>query len=180
MSDPLELYGRLHGLLIRLREDAASAWKVGLLIGVAAVVAGKVVFAWVGGSISGAEAIVLLVGLLVSEAAAVKWVGDFAGVHFALLLLLPLAVWAGLEVIARVGGREAFRSTVRIDIRRFRDALRRDPRNTAAHILLGDAHLKLGKPAVATAEYRAALALAPRSYEVRYKLQRAERLAAER
>jgi len=175
MSDPFQVYEIVYGMIARTRANIADVWKVGLVIGVAVTVASRVVFSWLGGAISGAEGFTLLVGLLLAETAAVRWVGDFQGARLALLLMLPIAVWGAVEVLRRVGSREAYRSAIHADMGRFRAALRRDPRNAAARVLLGDAHMKLRQTARALAEYRAALALEPGSHEIRYKLERAAR-----
>jgi cytochrome c-type biogenesis protein CcmH/NrfG len=86
----------------------------------------------------------------------------------------------GVQVIAGVSRRESYRSSLNADIRRFRAALRRDPQNAAARELLGDSYLKLGRPGSAVAQYRAAVALAPGSYQSQYKLDRAVRLSRAR
>jgi tetratricopeptide (TPR) repeat protein len=170
----------LERTLSGLRADRAELWKVGVLIGVAVAAGFRVVFAWLSGTVSAGEAFVVLVGLLLAETAAVSWARDFEGLRFGLLAALPLAAWAGIEVIVRVGHREAHQSTIRGDMQRYRAALRRDPRNAAARTLLGDSYLRLGRPERAVQEYRAAVALAGESTEMRYKLERAKRLAAAR
>lgn len=178
--DPFSLIGTLNDAVARFGADVGHLWKVSVLIVVATVVAGRVVFSWVGGAITAGEGFVVLVGLIVAEAAAVNWVRDFQGVRFALLAALPLALWAGVEVLLRVGHREARQSTLRRDMQRYEAALRRDPRNAAALVLLGDSYVRLNQPERAERYYRGALAAEGDSYEVRYKLQRAQRLSRAR
>jgi hypothetical protein len=175
MRDPLHVYEVLHRLVTDMRAAQAGAWKVGLLAVVAMAVVWRVVFWWTAGSISAAEAFVLCFGLLAAEAAAVSWLGDFEGLRLALLLGLPLALWLGVETMGRVFSAESRRGFLRADMRRYRTALRRDSSNVAAHVLLGDAHMRLGQTHRGLIEYRAALALEPGSYEVRYKVARAQR-----
>jgi hypothetical protein len=165
MRDPLHVYEVLHRLVTDMRAAQAGAWKVGLLAVVAMAVVWRVVFWWTAGSISAAEAFVLCFGLLAAEAAAVSWLGDFEG----------LALWLGVETMGRVFSAESRRGFLRADMRRYRTALRRDSSNVAAHVLLGDAHMRLGQTHRGLIEYRAALALEPGSYEVRYKVARAQR-----
>jgi tetratricopeptide (TPR) repeat protein len=180
MSDPFRFIDVSMRALGRFADDLAHAPRALLLVGVAVVVAFRIVFTWLSGALTGPEAVVLSLTLIVSEAVAVKWVREFEGLSFALLAVLPLAVWVGVGILARVGQREAFRASATGDIARYEQALRRDPRNAAARELLGDAHMKLGRPQRAIREYRAALALEGVSYGTRYKLERAERLASER
>ena len=180
MSDIFHLIDVAHSAIDRAREDVVSAPRVLSLIAVALFVGTRIVFSWLAGALSTGEAVVLAAALFVSEAAAVTWVRDFHGPVFVLLLMLPMAVWAAVEGLIHVGKREAYRSTVHADIRRYRQALKRDPRNAAAREMLGDAQMKLGRPANAIEHYRAALALEVGGYETRYKLERAERYARER
>jgi tetratricopeptide (TPR) repeat protein len=176
MNDPLRLYELVYRAVGRARADLAEAWKVGLLIAVAIAVGWRVVFAWLGGAISGAEAFVLCLGIVLGEFAAANWLSEFEGMQLGLLLALPLAVWAGVEILVRVTARESRRSFLAADMRRYRAAVGRDPRNVAAHELLGDAYLKAGQLGRGLDEYRAALALSPGSYAIRYKFERARRL----
>lgn len=180
MSDPLRVYEILHGVVERSRADLAQAWKLGLLIAVAIAVGWRVIFAWLHGTISGVETLTLIAALLLAEGAAVRWMRDFEGIRFLLLLALPLAAWFGVQIVAGVSRRESYRTTVQSDMRRFRAALQRDPTNAAAHELLGDSYIKLRQPRRALAAYRAALALDTGNYRSQYKLQRAARLSRAR
>lgn len=179
MSDIFHVIDVAQNAISRARGDIADAPRVLSIIAVSLIVATRIVFSWLAGGLSTGEAVVLGAALFVSEAAAVTWVRDFHGLVFALLLMLPVAVWAAVEVLVRVGKREAYRSTVHADMRRYRQALQRDPRNAAAREMLGDAHMKLGRPANAIEHYRAALALEGAGYGTAYKLERAERYAGE-
>jgi tetratricopeptide (TPR) repeat protein len=176
MNDPLRWYESIYRIVGRTRAELAQAWKFGLLTVVVIAVAWRVVFAWLGGAISGAEAFVLCLAIVLGEAAAASWLRELVGMQLGLLLALPLAVWAGTEILVRVTARESRRSFLVADMRRYRAAVRRDPRNVAAHELLGDAYLKAGRLGRGLDEYRAALALSPGSYAIRYKLERARRL----
>lgn len=180
MTDPFRLYSLIHALIGRAREDAGTLLAVALLVVVAAGVAWQVVFAWLRGGLSGMEAFALCVSLFVAESAVVRWMDDFHGLQLALLLALPVAVWAGARLMIRVSAQESHRASLRGDMRRYRAALRRDPENAAARMLLGDVYVKLGRTRQAVAEYRAAVALDPRGYEARYKLARATRMARRR
>ena len=180
MSSPFQFIDNSMRAGRQFGEDLVHAPRALVLIGVAVVVGFRLVFAWLSGALTVPETVVLSLALIVSEAVAIKWVRDFQGLSFVLLALLPLAVWAGVEILARVGGREAFRSSIVADMARYERALRRDPRNTAARELLGDAQMKLGRHDRAIREYRAALQTEGASYTTRYKLERAERLAAAR
>ena len=177
MSDPLRIYETVYGIVERARADLAQTWKLGLLIAVAIAVGWRLIFAWLHGGMSGLETLALIVALLLAEGAAVRWMRDFEGVRFLLLLALPIAAWIGVQIFVSVSRRESYRSTVQSDIRRFRAALQRDPNNAAAHELLGDSYLKLRQPRRALAAYRAAISLDPGNYQSQYKLQRATRLS---
>jgi cytochrome c-type biogenesis protein CcmH/NrfG len=131
-------------------------------------------------AISGPEVLVLTISLLIAEGAAVRWLPDFDDMHFALLLAIPASAWVGVGVLSRVFNRESYRSDLNRDVTRLRAAIKRDPRNTAAHEFLGDTYRKLGQQRRAISEYRAAAALEPGSYRNRYKLERAERLVGGR
>jgi len=179
MNDIFHVIDIAQNAISRARGDVVDAPRVLLLIAVALFVATRIVFSWLAGALSTGEAVVLGAALFVAEAAAVTWVRDFHGLVFVLLLMLPVAVWAAVEVLVRVGEREAYRSTVHADMRRYRQALRRDPRNAAAREMLGDAQMKLGRHTNAIEHYRAALALEGAGYGTRYKLERAERYARE-
>ena len=79
----------------------------------------------------------------------------------------PTAAHGQLETARLVASAGFF-----LDARRYEDARRtadelgaRDPKNAAAWLFRGDALMGLGRPAEALHAYRAALALAPRSYE---------------
>ncbi len=180
MSDPLRIYQVVYGIVARARADVAQAWKLGLLMAVAVTVAWRLIFSWLHGTISGVETLTLIAALLLAEGAAVRWIRDFQGLRFLLLLALPLAAWLGVEVLARVSRRESYRTSIQTDIRRFRAALQRDPTNAAAHELLGDSYLKLRQPRRAVSAYRSAVALNPRTYQSQYKLRRAARLSRTR
>jgi hypothetical protein len=179
MSDIFHVIDVAQNAISRARGDIVDAPRVLLVIAVALFVATRIVFSWLAGALSTGEAVVLGAALFVAEAAAVTWVRDFHGFVFFLLLMLPVAVWAAVEVLVRVGEREAYRSTVHADMRRYRQALKRDPRNAAAREMLGDAHMKLGRSANAIEHYRAVLLLEGAGYGTRYKLERAERYARE-
>ena len=178
MSDPLRAYEAIYRLVEHTRADPVEAAKLGLLIAVVVAVGWRLIFAWLDGAVSGPETLVLTVSLLLAETAAVRWLPDFHGIRFLLLLAIPTAAWLGLRVIARIFQRESYRSNIDSDVRRFRSALARDPRNVAAHELLGDAYLKLGQPRRAINAYRTAVLLDPGSYQNRYKLERAARLGS--
>ncbi len=176
MNDLLRLYEFMYLVVDRARADLGEAWKLGLLMVVAIAVGWRVVFAWLNGAISGAEAFVLCLGIVLGEAAAASWLREFEGVQLGLLLTLPIAVWVGMETLVRMTARGSRRSFLMADMRRYRAAVGRDPRNVAAHELLGDAYLKADQLGRGLEEYRVALALSPGSYAVRYKLERARRL----
>lgn len=180
MNDPIQTYEALYRIVERSRTDPMEAVKLGLLLAVVVAVSWRLIFAWLHGSISGPEAVVLTVSLLLAEGAAVRWLPDFHGVRFLLLLSIPVAAVVGVQVIAGVSRRESYRASLNADIRRFRGALRRDPNNAAARELLGDSYLKLGRPGSAVAQYRAAVALDPGNYQNQYKLDHAARLSAVR
>src|SRR3990172_804838 len=145
MQDPLQAYSTAHRLVELFRQGLAGDWRVWVLIFVTVAVAWRVVFAWLAGSILASEAFVICLGIGLSEAAAVKWVGEFQGLRFLLLPGIPLAMWGGGELIARVACWEFRRTTRRTDLKRFRSAISRDPTNVAARVLLGDTYLKLGQ-----------------------------------
>jgi len=180
MNDPIQTYETLSRIVEQSRTDPMEAVKLGLLLAVLVAVSWRLIFAWLHGSASGPEVLVLTVSLIVAETAAIRWLSDFQGARFLLLLSIPVAAVVGVQVIAGVSQRESYRSNLNADIRRFRSALRRDPKNAAARELLGDSYLKLGSPDRALAQYRAAVALDPGNYQNQYKLDRAARLSTAR
>jgi hypothetical protein len=155
--------------------DLGSVVRAGAVILVAVGAAVKAVLSWQAGGISGLQMLAVLVTIVLYEVAAIRSLPDFHGLSFALLLALPLAVWVGLQIIQSTSAREEKKAWVRADMRRYREALRQDPQNVAAHVLLGDSYLRLGKNAAAEQEYMAALRLDPTEYEARYKLERMRR-----
>ena len=180
MNDPLQTYEAIYRIVERSRTDSMEAVKLGLLLVVVVAVSWRLIFAWLHGSVSGPEVLILTVSLIVAETAAIRWLPDFQGGRFLLLLAIPIAAVVGVQVIAGVSRRESYRSSLNADIRRFQAALRRDPNNAAARELLGDSYLKLGRPGSAVAQYRAAVAIDPGNYRNQYKLERAARLSAVR
>lgn len=180
MNDPLQTYEALYRIVEGSRTDPMEAVKLGLLLAVVVAVSWRLIFAWLHGSVSGPEVLILTVSLIVAETAAVRWLSDFHGARFLLLLAIPVAAIVGVQVIAGVSRRESYRANLDTDIRRYRAALRRDPKNAAARELLGDSYLKLGRPGNALAQYRAAVALEPGNYRNQYKLDRAARLSTVR
>ena len=177
MKDPPQVYGLINRLLEQMQADLMGEWKLWLLLLVTVAVGWRVAFAWLGGVLSGPEALALCSVVGLAEAGAAGLARDFPSPDFILLLALPFALWAGVEVMSRVSSREARRSNLRGDMERLRGAIRRDPKNTGAHVLMGDAHLKLGQPQRALAEYWTALALSPGDQQLRWKVKRASRLA---
>lgn len=177
MSDIFTAIDAAQSVISRTRDDLVHAPRAVLLIGAAVFIGMRIVFSWLAGALSTGEAVVLGAALFVSEAAAITWVRDFQGFLFVLLLMLPLAIWVAVEVLISVGKREAYRSGIQADIRRYRQALKRDSSNVAAREMLGDAEMKLGKPARAIKHYHAALAQEGAGYGTRYKLARAKRYA---
>jgi tetratricopeptide (TPR) repeat protein len=156
--------------LVQSLRTAIAPGPLGLLLAVLGVSGWKVLATWRQGSLNAVETLSLLIALLAGEAAAARHARDLSGAPFALLLLVPLAVWAGTILIAQVAAREQYLSATYADMERFRAALRRDPRNVAAYVFLGDAYVKLGRPRQAGVQYRLALSVDPVNYEARYKL----------
>ena len=163
------------GAIRRSFGDLAALGRAAAVIFVAVAAAVKAVLSWHGGGISGPQMLAVLVTIVLYEVAAIRSLRDFHGLSFALLLALPLAVWIGLQIIQSTSAREERKAWVRADMRRYRKALRQDPQNVAAHVLLGDSYLRLGKKTAAEHEYMAALRLDPSEYEARYKLERMRR-----
>lgn len=180
MSDPFGAYESLYRLVEHASANRAQLWKLLLLAMVAVSVAWRVIFAWLHEGISGMEALTLIAALFLAEGAAARWLPDFEGARFLLLLALPLATWIAVQIVVGLSHRESYRADVHAGIKRFRAAIRRDPNNAAAHELLGDSYLKLWQPRRALAEYRASIALDPHSYQTQYKLERAARLSRAR
>ncbi|MBE9566507.1 MAG: hypothetical protein IMF16_07140, partial [Proteobacteria bacterium] len=120
MNHPLRLYEFIYRVVDRARADLGEVWKLGLFMVVAIAVGWRVVFAWLNGAISGAEAFVLCLSIVLGEAAGASWLREFEGVQLGLLLALPLAVWAGMEILVRVTARESRRTFLVADMRRYR------------------------------------------------------------
>jgi hypothetical protein len=177
-AGPLESVGvgalkdLIMGAFSRTFGDLVALSRAGAVIIVALLAAVKTILSWQAGGVSGLQAVAIIVTIAVYEVAAVISTREFRGLSFLVLLALPLAVWIGLQVILGTSARERRKTWIRDDMRRYMAALRRDPKNVAAHVLLGDSYAKLGKRAQAEREYRAALALDPTQYEARYKLKR--------
>jgi tetratricopeptide (TPR) repeat protein len=162
--------------LSRLISASFASWsKTALVIAVAMGACTHLVLSWQAGNITGTQAFVLVLTLFVGEIAAVRNIRHFQGLDFVLLLAIPIAVWGAVEIMSRVGSASARVADLRRRMRRYRAALRRDPRNVAAHVFLGDSYLKLGKRRQAAQQYRAALALDPNEFQAKFRLERLQR-----
>jgi len=157
------------------RESYISLSKMALLIGVAAAAGIHTVLTWQAGDISGMQALVVLVTLAVAEAAAVRNLQHFQGLDFLIILAIPLTIWVAVGILRRVHVDSQRGVDIRRRMRQYQAVLKRDPRNVAAHVFLGDSYSRLGKRREAAAEYRAALRLAPHEYEAKFKLERLQR-----
>lgn len=116
-----------------------------------------IVSAWFDRRLSGGQAVLLLVGLLSLEFLTMGLAGP--GV-----LLLGTAVFGAGALawaIFRIRERRLADSFDEEDTARCRAALEFDPKNVAAHSLLGDIHRRRGELEQAIEEYRDALRLDP-------------------
>jgi tetratricopeptide (TPR) repeat protein len=157
------------------REGLISWSKTALVILVAIGACAHLVLSWQAGSIGGMQAFVLVLTLFIGEIAAVQNIRHFQGLNFLILLAIPLAVWAAVQILRQAGSRSGRAADVRQRMKQYEAALQRDPDNVAAHVFLGDSYLKLGKQRQAASEYQAALALDPNEYQARFKLERLQR-----
>ena len=157
------------------RESYISLSKTALLIGVAVAAGIHTVLTWQAGDMSGMQALVVLVTLVAAEIAAVRNVQHFQGLDFFILLAVPLTIWVAVGILRRVHVGSQRGVDIRRRMRQYQAVLKRDPRNVAAHVFLGDSYSRLGKRREAAAEYRAALRLAPHEYEAKFKLERLQR-----
>ncbi len=157
------------------REGLISWSKTALVILVAIGACAQVVLSWQAGNIGGMQAFVLVLTLFIGEIAAVQNIRHLQGIDFLILLAIPLAVWAAVQILRRVGAESGRAADVRRRMKHYEAALRRDPRNIAAHVFLGDSYVKLGKQRQAMVEYQAALALNPNEYQAKFKIERLQR-----
>jgi len=157
------------------RESYISLSKMALVIGVAVAAGSHIVLTWQAGHISGTQALVVVVTLVVAEIAAVRNLQHFQGLDFLILLAVPLTIWVAVGILDRVHIGSQRGVDIRRRMRQYQAVLKRDPRNVAAHVFLGDSYSRLGKRREAAAEYRAALRLAPHEYEAKFKLERLQR-----
>jgi tetratricopeptide (TPR) repeat protein len=157
------------------REGLISWSKTALVILVAMGACAHLVLSWQAGNIGGMQAFVLVLTLFIGEIAAVQNIRHFEGVNFLILLAIPLAVWAAVQILGQVGSRSGRAADVRRRMKQYQAALQRDPGNVAAHVFLGDSYVKLGRRRQAAVEYQAALALDPHDYQARFRLERLQR-----
>lgn len=117
--------------------------------------------------ISGREAVVFGVGLLVVMAWAMAlamrgWLG------VALMAGVIGGVWGAVRTLAAASDRLLGRDIQDEDIGRYQAALEFDPNNVAAHSLLAETYRRAGKLELALQEYEAALRLDPSLVKERY------------
>jgi hypothetical protein len=129
-----------------------------------------IISAWLDHKLRGAEAVLLLLGLLIVAFLAMAMQG--AGI--VLLIGAVFGVAAGLHALARRSDRHLVNSFDEEDIARYRAGLELDPKNVAAHSLLADTYRRMGRLEMAIDEYRAALELDPSLRAERYWVQRLE------
>ncbi len=156
-----------------LAREGFVLWsKTALVILVAIGTCAHIALSWQAGNITGMQAFVLVLTLFIGEIAAVQNIRHFQGLDFVILLALPLAIWAAAQTLHRIGRKSERAADIRRRMKRYQAALRRDPRNVAAHVFLGDSYAKLGKRRQAAVEYQAALALNPHEYQAKFRLER--------
>jgi len=128
---------------------------------------------WFDRKISGVEALLLALGLLIVEfiGVSLSFHGE-SGIWFLLLIVsgVPALFWG----LARRADRRLRDSMVAEDIASYQAAIDFDPKNVAAHSLLADTYRHMEELERAIEEYRAALALDPTLKPERYWVQRLE------
>jgi len=128
--------------------------------------------AWMNRALSGLEAGLLTVGLIVGTFFAVSYALNtgFAAV-FALLLLLAAGI-VGLSYYSKVADRKLSEHFDKEDIAKYLEAIDLDPANAGAHSLLADLYRRQGKRELALREYQEAVRIAPNLQEERYWIAR--------
>ena len=132
-----------------------------------------IVSAWFDRKINGAEASVLLLGVLAIEMVGM-WLSSRGGPGMLLLAVIILGIPLLFYVMAKTADRRLVRSFDDEDMAKYQAAIDLDPKNVAAHSLLADLYRRQGRLEEAIEEYKAALQLDRRLNAERYWVQRLE------
>jgi hypothetical protein len=153
-----------HPALLILKAAVAGFIGAGLLLGVVGLCLDRRLEPW--------EAVALGGLVLAGMAIAITSTSPvtFLGVIF-LLVAVPLAV----QAFSRLTERQVTERLLRVDETRARALIEADPRNAAAHSLLGDIYRRRGQMEEAVEQYEEAVRLMPDSQQERWKLGRASK-----
>lgn len=161
----------------RMMDAIAQAFGEGFKLAVLLLFLGIVVSAVVGklieGEFSPIEGIVLIVLPLASLMLSLIYWSNIVMVIISCSLCFGIIV---LWVLHQINEERLRRSLLEQEIERYKATIRRDPKNAAAHSMLGDVYLRIKRYDDAIRELEEALKLDPMSQSDRYKL----RLAMEK
>ncbi|MCS7254256.1 MAG: tetratricopeptide repeat protein [Armatimonadota bacterium] len=137
--------------------------------------------------------VLLFLGIVMSAVVGKLLEGEFSPVEGIVLILLPLTSltlaithWRNILMVIlscglcfgvvvlwalhRISEERIRRHLLKQEIERYKATIRRDPKNAAAHSMLGDVYLKMKRYDEAIKEFEEALKLDPMSQSDRYKL----------
>ncbi len=160
-------------MMAHIAEAAEEGFKLAVVLLFLGIIASAIVGKLIEGEFSPIEG-VLLVALPLSSLvlAMIYWGNLFVVVISCSLCVGVIVLWA----LHRIGEERIKRFLLEQDIERYKATIRRDPKNAAAHSLLGDIYLRMKRYNEAIKEFEEALKLDPMSQSDRYKL----RLAMEK
>lgn len=154
-------------------EAFSEGFKLALILLFLGIVTSAFIGRLIEGELTAMEGIMLIALPLGSLLLAmVNWNNFFTVVLSCLLCAGAVAIWA----LHRISEQRIRRYLDEQEIERYKATISRDPKNAAAHSMLGDVYLRLKRYDEAIKEFEEVLRLDPTSQSDKYKL----RLAAEK
>ncbi|MFA4015584.1 MAG: hypothetical protein RUDDFDWM_000674 [Candidatus Fervidibacterota bacterium] len=152
-------------------EAATEGFKLAVLLLFLGIVASAIVGKLVEGELSPTEGTVLILLPIASLVLAIIWWKNI------LIVLLSCSLCLGVVVLwalHHISEQRIRRWLDEQEIERYKATIRSDPKNAAAHSMLGDVYLRLKRYDEAIREFEEALKLDPLSQSDRYKLRLAK------
>jgi tetratricopeptide (TPR) repeat protein len=152
-------------------EAATEGFKLAVLLLFLGIVASAIVGRLVEGELSATEGVIVILLPIVSLVLALIWWKN------SLIVLLSCSLCLGvvmLWVLHHISEQRIRRWLDEQEIERYKATIKSDPKNAAAHSMLGDVYLRLKRYDEAIKEFEEALKLDPLSQSDRYKLRLAK------
>ncbi|MFA4043946.1 MAG: hypothetical protein HZRFUVUK_000728 [Candidatus Fervidibacterota bacterium] len=152
-------------------EAATEGFKLAVLLLFLGIVASAIVGRLVEGELSATEGVIVILLPIVSLVLALIWWKN------SLIVLLSCSLCLGvvmLWVLHHISEQRIRRWLDEQEIERYKATIKSDPKNAAAHSMLGDVYFRLKRYDEAIKEFEEALKLDPLSQSDRYKLRLAK------